>query len=124
MKILSPRYLYDGILSCGASSVHLCFHRSRNCGMHIGPCIHKLLRLFPCGLCPCSLVTRNTENEPLFSLSGRFHNYVVPLQQNKGSLSFWRVTRVQGHTPQGNKQPMDTGSKKKIEIKQYVLLQW
>ncbi len=29
----------------------------------IRPCIH---RLFPLSLCPCSLVTRQTNNEPLF----------------------------------------------------------
>ncbi len=28
---------------------------------HIMPCIH---RLWPCGVCPCSLVTRHIDNEP------------------------------------------------------------
>ena len=30
---------------------------------------------------------------------------------NKGSLSVWRIASEQGHTLQGNKQPMDTGRK-------------
>ena len=31
----------------------------------IKPYIH---RLFPCGVCPCSLLTRHTDNEPLICL--------------------------------------------------------
>ena len=34
---------------------------------NLRPCIH---RLFPCGVCPCSLLTRHTDNEPLFCLAG------------------------------------------------------
>ncbi len=38
----------------------------------IRSCIH---RLFPCGVCPCSLVTRHTDNEPLFCLVGTTYGY-------------------------------------------------
>ncbi len=36
------------------------------------PCIH---RLFPCDVCPCSHVTRHTDNEPLFCLVGTTYGY-------------------------------------------------
>ncbi len=71
------------------------------------PCIH---RMFPCAMCPCSLVIRHTKNESLLCLSGRIHNYDVLTEQNKDSLSEWRVTREEGHTA----HPMDTGPKKSV----------
>ena len=49
---------------------------------------------------PLFLVTRHTNNEPLFCLvtvSIRCTNLA-----NKGSLSMWHVIREQRHTPQGN----------------------
>ncbi len=50
------------LLSCFVS---LCFCLSFFFLLHVRPYIH---RLFPCGVCPCSLVTRNTDNELLFCL--------------------------------------------------------
>ncbi len=48
---------------------------------HVRPCIH---RLFPCGMW-ASLVTRHTDNEPLFCLVA-VSTYVEPTKQgNKGT---------------------------------------
>ncbi len=57
--------------------------------------------VFPCGVCPCSLVTRHTENEPL-SDSGRIY-MLCPLCKTKVHCLF-----LCGAS-QGNRQPLDTG---------------
>ena len=59
-------------------------------------------RLLPCSVYPCSLVKRHmhTDNEPLFCLVRIHIDFIVP--PLKGSLSVWRPTRKQWHTPQGN----------------------
>ena len=69
------------------------------------PCIR---RLFPCGVCPCSLVMRHTENEPLFCLVAisicctqkAKQRFIVCVACQKGTRAY--TTR---------KQPMDTGPK-------------
>ncbi len=59
------------------------------------PFIH---RLFPCDVCPCSLVTHHTDNEfVLFN-----GTYPLRTKLSKDSLSVWRVIREQGHTPKGD----------------------
>ncbi len=66
--------------------------------LHIRPCIH---RLFLCSVCPCSLVTRHTDNEPLFCLLSGY-NIIQTLSKIKVHCLSGVLQLRQVHTPQGN----------------------
>ncbi len=83
---------------------------------HIRPsgCIH---RLFPCGVCPCSLVTCHTD-EPLFC-SGRIH-MLYPLGKTKVhclGVTRHKVTRAQAT----REQPMNTGPNNDADLLRYFI---
>ena len=69
---------------------------------HLRPCNH---RLFPCRVWPCSLVTHQTDNEPLFCLvAGSIMLY--PLSKTKVHCVA-RHKETRAHATM--EQPMDTG---------------
>ena len=67
-------------------------------------CIH---RLFPCWVCPCSLVTRYTDNETLFCLVP--YPCVVPTIKSKERFIGCAASHKGTRTHTLREQPMDTG---------------
>ncbi len=81
----------------------------------VRPCIH---RLFPCAVCPCYLVTRHTENEPLFCfiMCGHIHN-VVSTKQSKALIIVCVARRKGTRAHATREQPMDTLPLRSLRLK-------